>query len=183
MDHALHGLHHRNGGVTLEDVAAHIDTARALRDGVGAHLQRVEFWQLLATGDDDRHRAARGHGVEFGVGVVALHHVRSEFGHDAGGEAEILRRAGHRTTHGCHAHDGDAVAAGGIDEIGEVFEALTLVSAADEDLHGKHAGVEADGFFNVERGAFVGERFKAGAAEFGLLAVDLAFPFFHRADH
>jgi hypothetical protein len=74
-------------------------------------------------------------------------------------------RAGHGATDGGDAHDGDAVTARRIDEIGEILEALALVGAADEDLHGQHASVEADGLFDVEGGAFVGEGLKAGAAE------------------
>ena len=109
--------------------------------------------------------------------------IRAWFRDDAGGEAEVLRGAGHGTTHGGHAHDGDAVAAGGVHQIREVLEGLALVGAADEDLHSEDAGVEADGFFDVERGALIGEGLKAGAGKLGFLAVDLAFPLFHRADH
>ena len=133
--------------------------------------------------DHDRHGAAARHGFKFGFGVVALHHVRAELRHDAGGEAEILRIACHRTTHGSHAHDGDAVTGSGIDEVGQILQRLALVSTADEHLHGKHAGIQANGFFDVQRGAFIGERLETWAAKLGLLAVDLAFPFFEGAYH
>ena len=183
MHHAANGLHHADRCIALEDVAAHIDAVRTLLDGVVAHRQRIELRELLATGDHDRHGAAARHGVELGVRVVALHHVRTEFRHDAGGEAEILRRACHRTTHGGHAHHGDAITRSRIDKVGEVFQALALVSAADEDLHGQNAGVEANGLFDVQRGGLIGERFEARTAKLGLLAVDFAFPLLELAYH
>ena len=183
MHHPAHRFHHRDRVLALEDVAAHVHAARALLDGVVAHLQRVELRQLLATRDHDRHRAAAGDRLKAFVRVVALHHVRAELRHDARGEAEILRVASHRTAHGHHAHHRDAVTGTGIDEIRQVFQALALVSAADEDLHGQKARVETDGLFDVQRGGLIGERLEAGATELGFFAVDLAFPFFKRAHH
>ena len=57
-------LDHRDGGVGLEDVAAHVDAGGALLDRVVGHRQGVEFRELLAAGDDDRHRAGGGDRVE-----------------------------------------------------------------------------------------------------------------------
>ena len=148
------------------------------------HLEGVEFRQFFTAGDDDGHRAAAGHGVEFRLGIVAFHEVASQFRHDAGGEAEVLGGPGHAATDGGHAHDGDAVAIGLIDQIGQVFQRLAFVLATDEDLDGEDAGVEAQGFLDAAGEAFIGKRLVTGASEFqGAAVAERPFPFFHRTNH
>jgi hypothetical protein len=64
--------------------------------------------------------------------------MAAQFGHDA----EILRGAGHGVADSGHAHNGDAVTVGLVDEVRHVFERLALMFAADEHLHGQNAGVQ-----------------------------------------
>ena len=182
-DHAGDGLDHGDGIIGLEDGPAHIHTARTLVQSVFTHLEGVKFWKLLTTSDDDWHRAAGSDSVEFRFRVVALHDVASEFCHDPGSETEILRRASHGATDSGDTHDGDAVTAGLINEIREVFERLALVFATDEHLDSENAGVQADGVFDAAGEAFVGEWLITRAAQFDGRFSSGAFPFVHAADH
>ena len=150
------------GVVRLEDVAAHVHTGSALLQSVVGHLQRIQFRQLLAASDHDRHRTAAGHSFEFGIGVITFHHVTAQFRHDAGGEAEILWRASHGATHRSDAHDSNAITAGLIDEVREVLESLALVFTTDEHLHSQNRGVQADGVFDAAGQAFIGKRLITG---------------------
>ena len=83
------GLDHRRRGVALEDVPAHVDAGRALRDRPVRHRQRVELGELLPAGHHDRHRAAGRHALEPLFDVVRLDDLGAELGAHAGGEAEV----------------------------------------------------------------------------------------------
>ena len=183
MNDAGDGLDHGDGIIGLEDIPAHVHTARTLIQGVFTHLEGIEFWEFLTTSDDDWHRAAGSDGIEFRFRVVALHDVASEFCHDAGSETEILRSASHGATDGSDTHDGDTVTAGLINEIGEVLERLALMFATDEDLDSENAGVQANGVFDATGEAFVGKWLISWAPQFDGCFASGAFPFIHAADH
>ena len=134
--------------LALEDVAAHVQTARAALNAAVGQREGLGFGQLLAAGDHDGHRAGR-HDLFKVVAVVGLDQLHAHLGHDAGGELEEAVGALHVLAHGHHAQRGDAVAEAGVDHAAEVVDAGELSVRADEGLHGHAVGVHADGVLDI----------------------------------
>ena len=63
VHHRADGLNHGAGRIRLKDVASHIDAAGALIDRFIGHVEGIQLGQLLAAGNDDRHRAAGDHAL------------------------------------------------------------------------------------------------------------------------
>ena len=150
MDDGGDGLHHREGLRALEHVAPHVHTCRAGLDGPVRELERLVFGQLLAAGDDDRHRALRHHCLEALLGVVRLHERGAVFGAHARGEAEVARVARHVLAYGRHAKDGDAELLADVDGVHEVVGGdllARLVAACHHYGHG--ASVHAHDVLDV----------------------------------
>ena len=142
------GLGHLGAVLALEDVAAHVQAARAALDAAVGEGEGLVLGQLLAAGDHDGHRAGR-HDLLKVIAVVGLDQLHAHLGHDAGGELEEAVGALHVLAHGHHAQRGDAVAEAGVDDAAEVVDAGELSVRADEGLHGHAVGVHADGVLDV----------------------------------
>src|SRR5262245_61991804 len=139
------GLDHGDRVIGLEDVAPHVDARGALVDRLVRHGQGVELGQLLAAGDDDRHRAAGHHALEAFLDEVALDVVCAQLGRDTGGEREVALVALHLRADAGDSHGRNAVAVAGVDELHQVLDRLVLVLGADVDLRRDRAGVQPDG--------------------------------------
>src|SRR5690606_24572831 len=150
-------LQHRLRIGRLEDIATHVDAGGALVDREICHFQCLALGQLLAAGDDDRHRTTEDDTLEAFIDVVGFDELRAELGGNTGCEAEIAGVAGHILTHPCYRHGRDPVARAGIDQLDHVGDRLVLVFRADIDLRRHGNGADADRVIDLDGDQLVGE--------------------------
>src|SRR6185437_6281519 len=72
-------LNHRNRSFALKYVASHVHSHRTLVNCVVGHCERVQLWQLLASGNQKRNRAACDHARKMLFAVIGFYEVRAHF--------------------------------------------------------------------------------------------------------
>src|SRR5579883_577785 len=157
MHDGAYGLDHGHWRFALEDVTAHVDACGTVVYGSVGHRQGFRLGQFLASGDDERNRAACGDARKAGLTIVGLNEVRAEFGAHARCEAKVLGIAHEFLAYTGNGHGWYAMAIAVIDDFDEVADGFMLVHAANVHLHGQCGGVEAYCVFDIHRDAFVGE--------------------------
>ena len=142
-------LRHLGGVGTLEDVAAHVDAGSAVLDHIIGKRKRLGLGQLLAAGHHDGHRAG-GHDFLEVVAIIGLDDLRAHLSDDAGSEFKVAVGALHILADSHNAQGRDAVGHAGVDDLGEVVDALELAVRADKGLDRHAVGIQTDRILDVD---------------------------------
>src|ERR1017187_3032087 len=128
-------MNHCQWIVTLENVAAHIHSRRSIFNGAMGHLERLEFGQLFASGDDEWNGATGRHALKAFLAIVSFDEVSTHLRTDTSGQAQVSCVPRHFLTNASYRQRRNTVAIARIGHRGQVANGLVLVHSADVNLH------------------------------------------------